>query len=722
MVKRLVMITLTFILCVLIVAAIWNRQARSPSPPPVYTDTASNIFIPAKVVGEELGVYDGTEFTPKFWNGVNLGATLPGYSPGELAPTEEDYTRWFQQMKEMNVDVLRVYTLLPPHFYETLAVFNAGRRDPLYLLQGIWSPEEELIGDDGQGRDAYTPSIVEEFHQEITDVVKAVHGDLERAPQPGHASGHYTVDVATYVLGWIVGTEWYPLAVQLTDKQHAGEAPYQGQYITASPEATPFESWLAELLDHAAKVDMSYGWQHPIAFTNWVTTDPLGHPNEPLVHEDLVSVDPMHVIAKADWQAGYFSAYHAYPYYPDSIRLTDTADPYAAYLNKLKAHHSGIPILIAEFGVPSSRGLAHYGPLGYNQGMHSERAQGVINVQMLETIRSERYSGAVLFAWHDEWFKFTWNTTHLELPERRAMWRNRLTNEEHFGLIAVESGETADDVIYVDGSPDEWEDHAPVVSTPEEEESDLRLSLSHDAANLYLKLEKQEGDWDLERDQLLLSFDTTEGGAMQWDEHELTLPQPADFLLRIADGEAELLVNAAYDPHVWKFGQELGLEPVTDSTTGSFNPWRLLVSFALTVPDTGKEIPLEEIMVGRLHYGNANPEAEEYNSLADWYADGSVLELRIPWMLLGFMDPSQHQVWDYPVELGSFEPIPTEGISVSAFLTAAPAEDEEVSGSAVPDGEPTTLFYSWEPWDLPVYHERPKASYEMVKEAFSTEE
>ena len=46
----------------------------------------------------------------------------------------------------------------------------------------------------------------------------------------------------------------------------------------------------------------------------------------------------------------------------------------------------------------------------------------------------------MLFEWLDEWFKFTWNTWDLEQPpERRALWRNALTNEEQFGLIAADT-------------------------------------------------------------------------------------------------------------------------------------------------------------------------------------------------------------------------------------------------------------------------------------------
>ncbi len=242
-----------------------------------------------------LAVYDGKVWEDRFWTGMNLGATLPGHAPGELAPTREDYLRWFAQMEEMNVDVLRVYTILNPEFYDAFIEFNSTREKPLWLIQGVWSPEEELTGEDLEGRDAYTPEITEIFQGEIRDAVRVVHGDADLPERPGHASGRFRSDVSKYVLGWVVGTEWFPLAVETTDDANVGMDPYSGEYFQATTDATPFEGWLAWMLDTFAKEEMEYGWQHPVALSNWPTTDPLRHPDEANEQEDLVSVDPMHV-------------------------------------------------------------------------------------------------------------------------------------------------------------------------------------------------------------------------------------------------------------------------------------------------------------------------------------------------------------------------------------------------------------------------------------------
>ncbi len=59
-------------------------------------------------------------------------------------------------------------------------------------------------------------------------------------------------------------------------------------------------------------------------------------------------------------------------------------DNYYCYLKDLKEHNKGMPLIIAEYGLPSSRGNSHYTPLGFNQGGHSEEAQASLSVQLNE--------------------------------------------------------------------------------------------------------------------------------------------------------------------------------------------------------------------------------------------------------------------------------------------------------------------------------------------------
>jgi hypothetical protein len=698
------------------------------------------------VDGAHLAVYDGTGWKTQFWTGMNLGATLPGHAPGELAPTREDYLRWFAQMKEMNVDVLRVYTILNPEFYDAFHDFNSTREDPLWLIQGIWSPEEELTGEDELGRDAYSPEITQTFRDEIQDAVHVVHGDADLPDRPGHAGGRFRSDVSEYVLGWIIGTEWFPYAVKKTDDANSGIDPYRGRYFEATEDATPFEGWMARMLDTFAHEEMEYGWQHPVAISNWPTTDPLSHPDEANEQEDLVSVDPMHVTPTSAWKAGYFASYHIYPAYPDFMRHEEkyqeyrTADgeidPYAGYLHELRVHHEGIPLLASEYGTSSARGMAHRGSLGRNQGMHTEEAQGRINADLLDNIHDEGLDGGILFSWQDEWFKFAWNTGRLEIPStRRPMWLNRLTNEQNYGVIATEPGESIEDTIHLDGETDDWDRRTGgpdglrkipgwmvdrvmgrLPGVEEQAYENFDLEVTHDEAYLYLLMKKKGDRWRLPGEEVNVGFGSLPGGSDNAENLPgVDFPDGGiQFLLQIkGEKDSHLWVNSAYDQHTWLYGKELDYipDPVieVDPQKGVFLPWKLALNRPLVLPQSKRKIPFEDYEVGKMKPGITDPSDPKFDSLADWYARGNVLEVRIPWTMLGYTDPSTLRVWDYPYEANGLEAVEVEGLRVYPTVrNPGQTSPEEV--------EP--LDYSWNGWDQPTYHERKKQSYYFLKREF----
>jgi hypothetical protein len=86
--------------------------------------------------------------------------------------------------------------------------------------------------------------------------------------------------------------------------------------------------------------------------------------------------------------AGYFATYHAYPYYPDFMNndYLGEENPYLAYLTLLKRHHGDQPVLIGEFGVPSSREIAHWNRKGWHHGGHNFTDQARINGLMMKAI------------------------------------------------------------------------------------------------------------------------------------------------------------------------------------------------------------------------------------------------------------------------------------------------------------------------------------------------
>jgi hypothetical protein len=89
---------------------------------------------------------------------VNLGSTTPGHLPGEVSAGAGDYRRWFPEMAALGIKVIRVYTLLDPSFYRELRRYDlAHPKAPLYVIHGVWIPEERFL----TGHDLWDPAVVE---------------------------------------------------------------------------------------------------------------------------------------------------------------------------------------------------------------------------------------------------------------------------------------------------------------------------------------------------------------------------------------------------------------------------------------------------------------------------------------------------------------------------------------------------------------------------------
>jgi hypothetical protein len=423
-----------------------------------------------------------------------------------------------------------------------------------------------------------------------------------------------------------------------------------------------------ELAGYVARARLS----QPIAFVNWPTTDPLRHPDEPLAQEDLLQLDANHVRPTAAWPAGTFASYHAYPYYPDfqrhepallAHRYAGRPDPYAGYLTALRRHHGDMPTLVTEFGVPSSIGSAHNGPLGRSQGDHSESDAMRIDAELLRLIKDQGLAGGFLFGWTDEWFKFTWNTIAHQDGERRQLWHDPLTNEQNFGLVAMDAA----------GSPD-----AGTQFLIDDERAWPARRITARVDESYVRLRIALGS--PRPGALTLGFDVLPG---------LTGPPPPGSADRDADAAFVLdLVAHTGQAYIRDQLDPLPLDwRVPASARGpapaGWTRFELVVDRDLTIPSTGEKLPAELQNAGLLRYGT--PEGD---SRALWHLEDDDLVVRMPWGLLGYADPSTHKVL-VPGERAQVSP--GVGVIVSASGT------DQRTGTA-----------TWVNWNRPYYTERLK--------------
>jgi hypothetical protein len=677
----------------------------------------NDIKMYSKVNDDAIQVLKDDEYQDIFLKGVNMGATKPGYFPGELAITKHEYLQWFQMIKDMNANTIRVYTILNPDFYDALYDFNKDQEEPLFFMQGVWIDEDDIVNI----ADVYDEEnkIKNNFLEDSKAAVDVINGNTELPNRPGFASGSYTNDVSKYMIGWLLGLEWDPGLVVNTNENNLDKIPFQGTYAYNTHDSSPFEIFLAEIAEEIISYEVNtYRNMRPLSFVNWLTTDPLSHPNEPFFSEDEVSVDVEHIKSTEDFEAGFFASYHIYPYYPEFMNYSlsystyidesGEINPYKGYLKDLKNHHS-IPIVVGEFGIPASRGKAHNALYtGFNQGYIPEDMQGEMVVHMANDIYESGYAGALIFSWQDEWFKRTWNTNQFDLSHRRPYWSNIQTNEQYFGLLAFDPGESSR-VSYADGDVSEWSNE-DVILTQENQD----ISIKSDARYLYILINDQ--NFDFENDKLYIAIDTINGqGNDHIEDTNISFSKEADFIIEINDeDESRILVDQYYDAFKYLHAYEYTYLEKTamDNTknTGIFNTMNLALSYPLYLPEQDIYMPFQFYETGKLVFGNGNPMSANYNSLSDFYVYDTYIELQIPWQLLNFTDPSTQSIMS--------------DITTNTWLTSRIIDSIHVGWGVIKD-ERTEIdiqfgSYQLSSWDLPIYHQRLKQSYYMIQSYFET--
>jgi hypothetical protein len=640
-----------------------------------------------------------------FLKGVNIGLTLPTTDLTNPDIPYQTYITWFNDIKNMNANTVKVFTIMNPDFYRALYDYNTNNPDnPLYLLQGVWFNESwmETIGDAfGENQ-----KILNQFTRAVIEASDIIHGNSDYTSYGKIEKAVYDRDVSQYTVGYVLGLEWLPGFVKTTNENNAEIKQFSGKYLTTF-SASPFEIFLAHvgeaLIKHETEI---YFHQTPVAFLNWPTTDTLKHSNEPFPEEDLVSVNTEAIRSTSEYYAGLFAAVDVYPYYPEFMNFQPeylefkdenrVSNPYRAYLRDLRGQYS-VPVIVAEFGVPTSRGVAHKSSMGYNQGGISEDKQGEIISAMSLDIALERYAGAIIFAWQDEWFKQTWNTVRYapKNPLQRGL--NVESAEQRYGILAYDPGRNQS-VCYPDGDINEWNGTQPVSTT-----QDGLLYAKTDEGFLYLML-KLTTEWDNRKYCVPISL--TGHGNLKSNDYQLVFNRPVDFLL-ILDGKnnTRLMTDAYYDRFYFQYSVQKNIfernKLFEKQNSGLFNSIRTFISNEMVLPLTNQTIPPGYYESGLLRFGNSNPKSSNFDSLADFYAVGNLVEIRIPWYLVNVTNGCEKMIMDdfYATGKVSFKK------QNNLFLGVCALDRERTVNLE---------FYEWNEIKKSEYHMRLKKSYNII--------
>jgi hypothetical protein len=641
-----------------------------------------------------------------FLKGVNLGVALPGKFPAEFPLSFDQYMEWLRSIGEMNANVVRVYTILPPVFYEALAYYNLHHGDkPVYLMQGVWFEAPDHTN-------YYNPGLIAEFQKEIADAIDVIHGSAALKQRAGKAWGTYSADVSKNTVGILLGREWEPGSVHNTIQSNA-QRQYRGNFVCMN-DGNPMEAWLGRMLDFTIVYETyKYHFQHPISFVNWLPLDPMHHNSEIIENakvrefdNDLESVDFSRFNATPLFPPGIYAAYHAYPYYPDFIYLDKayrndtTGTTYSSYLKDLKAHTPGMPLVIAEYGIPSSRGNSHASPFGFHQGGHSEANQAALSLTLTRDIVTARCAGALYFEWIDEWFKHNWLVMDFEQPaEDRKIWHNMENPEQNFGICALESRTRA-----VDGSLADWGNCAFNAK---------RIDLKAHADASYFYLAATIPDFDFNRHRLFIAIDTydKEKGDHRLPFSRRTFDNGFEFLLEFkSKTDAAILVDEPYSVFTDIDNDHIPVYASQKNANATFIRQRMLTN---RNRESLFGVRTDSIVVDRspLTHGKSSlPES----SNADWCLNDTagIFEIRLAWHLLNVCDPARRYVLDDRDGTDTIEYQATDAFKMFLFVT----DTNGVLLRQYPDRAPYS--YTWAEWNEPVYTTRLKPIYYTLRNEF----
>lgn len=569
-----------------------------------------------------LTIWNGSEYIPFFIKGINLGVAVPGTFPGEMAATRTDYDRWLKEIKDAGFNCIRIYTLHYPRFFEALDAFNkANPQNPLLFIQGVWL-EEELSG---YSNDLYYLSNA--FKKEIEENIDCVHGKKVILPRVGKAYGTYTTDASRWCLGYIIGREVYPVEVQTTDLLNSAIDKYVGNYFSIM-NASASEAWLTSMLDHAVSYEQSnYKTQRPISASSWPTLDPLAHAEEVNRDEDMAQIDLSKIELTDACKGGFFASYHAYPYYPDFVSqqtsyqtYSDNYGPnsYMGYLTDLKSHYKKYPLIIAEYGVPSSWAIAHYSTSGMNHGGFDTYNQGLTDIRLLNTIKNTSCGGGIQFSWMDEWFKKTWIADPIDyIADSRILWQNLASAEQNFGLVSFDGTLQKDTLIKHNTT---------------EAISYVNTQINFSSYELEIGL---KNPLDIP-DELWIALDTY---SKDLGESILpsgaTIPTRAEFALQITNYSAKLYVTQAYDLFgIWHKSSDALQKYHSISTNGA--PWNIV-----RVRNNSSHSDVQYIGDLQVNYDFQPASSKDAVTISD-----DKIVVKIPWSYINVVSPDQMKVFN----------------------------------------------------------------------------
>lgn len=661
-----------------------------------------------KTKGKDIYIVKNDKWEKLEIVGVGLDSTKPGAFPSENLVSEEDYLRWIKDIYDMGANCIKVSNLMVANFYKALDKFNKDKKNPIYLMQGIYFDEKLLKnGKDPQGSKASSA-----FKDNIKLVIDSVHGNPYNKEKPDILQV-YKTDISKYVIGYSLGIQFAKHDLIYTEIMN-NKKPYDGKYMYTDKNSSSFESYLAKMGDYAVDYEFStYKKQSLISFIGTSAhhiASSVENPNKKNIlsskdtNEEFKNfIDVEDIKAKRGLKTGIVASYNIYPSYTELKEYDGNIGKYFEDINK----HYSIPVIIGEIGVPSSRSGGDFNE-NIDKGYITEQEQGKALVDIYKAVKKSKLAGCFIFEFQDSWYSSSWNTKDNKILDRSAYWSDAQTYSQSFGLMTFEPGRLKV-TPYPDDKLDEWSEKNAI-----SKEKDYSLSMQSDEKYLYFMI-KSSDKTSLKKDDIYIDLDTTpKSGSKKSTQYGLQFDNPVDFIIKINDkGNSMVMAQEYYNGFDFYENKSL-YEKRPDLIKHTpdmdyFSPIYIETRPKMFIKSQGETKEKVTYETGKLTKGNSNPESKDFNSAADYYMGNDYVEVRIPWALLNFMDPSTKQIADDFYENFKTKPMNINDINVGVTIK----ENEKVITRI------KSTPYKLNGWSVPKYHERLKKSYYILKEELS---
>jgi hypothetical protein len=264
-------------------------------------------------------------------------------------------------------------------------------------------------------------------------------------------------------------------------------------------------------------------------------------------------------------------------------------------------------------------------------------------------------------------------------------------------VVAADPGSKP--AVVLDGKDDEWDKNGSrVIGTSPGPVREVRAVKDEGYLYLLLRLDQPES-W--RGHPVTIGLDTRPGGNRGLPNQPGVFPD-ADAALVVGPDRAQLFQAAWWEPTRVRYGP-LGLGYIkvdpADLKPGSgawVHPLQI-VNKPYVVPATGEKRPVEVHEFDNLAIGSGDPSSPDFDNRTLVAAQGKVVEVRLPWALLGYSDPSS---------LTLYEEHP-KGPTTTL-------KGGRVGIGVLSEGSPllTTSGFTWAPWQAVTWNERKKAGFD----------